>query len=132
MSRKGHSRHISVLIHLAFLLKQTLVNNSRMKVDKLRLVNYVLQVKLSKTLIKHNVHELYFPIKHSSLVFFILILIKRSLFFLYANIFPSQFEPLFGLPRDTLFVEYFWSRSKNSQPVFYFFKNTAARFFNIT
>ena len=32
---------------LAFLLMQTLVNNSRMKVDKLRLVNYILQVKLS-------------------------------------------------------------------------------------
>ena len=29
------------------------------------------------------------------------------MFFLFANIFPSQFEPLFGLPSDTLFVEYF-------------------------
>ena len=27
------------------------------------------------------------------------------LFFLYADIFPSQLEPLFGLPRGTLFVE---------------------------
>ena len=33
--------------------------------------------------------------------------IRQSLFFLYANLFPSQFEPLFGIPRDTLFVEYF-------------------------
>ena len=32
---------------MAFLLKQMLVNNSQMKVDKLRLVNYILQVKLS-------------------------------------------------------------------------------------
>ena len=32
---------------MAFLLKQTLVNKSRMKVDKLQLVNYILQVKLS-------------------------------------------------------------------------------------
>ena len=39
-------RDISVF-SMAFLLKQTLVNNSRMKVDKLRLVNYILQVKLS-------------------------------------------------------------------------------------
>ena len=62
------------------------------------------------------------------------ILIWHSLFFLYANIFLSQFEPLFGLPRDTLFGEYFWSRSKNSQHVFYWNKNTgvAARFWNIT
>ena len=39
-------RDISVF-SMAFLLKQTLVNNSRMKVDKLQLVNYILQVKLS-------------------------------------------------------------------------------------
>ena len=82
-------------------------------------------------------HEPSIPIKHSSLVFFVWrILIRHSLFFLYANIFPSQFEPLFGLPRDTLCVEYFCSRSKNSQLVFYRektlgyapIKKTAARF----
>ena len=36
---------------MAFLLKQMLVNNGRMKVDKLRLVNYILQVKLSYKLL---------------------------------------------------------------------------------
>ena len=41
------------------------------------------------------------------LVSILYILIRRSLFFLFANIFSSQFEPLFRLPRDTLFVEYF-------------------------
>ena len=35
--------------------------------------------------------------------FFNTILIKHNLFFLYPTIFPSQFEPLFGLPKDTFF-----------------------------
>ena len=47
------------------------------------------------------------------------ILIRHSLFFLYANIHLSQFEPLFWVAKDTLFVECFWSRSKDSQHLFY-------------
>ena len=44
MSRKGHSRHrCSRVLTTAFLLKQMLV----WKFDKLRLVNYILQAKLS-------------------------------------------------------------------------------------
>ena len=53
--------------------------------------------------------------------FFNRILIRHNLFFLYPTIFPSQFEPLFGLPKDMLFVEDFWSRSINSRVVFYRF-----------
>ena len=34
---------------------------------------------------------------------------------MYANIFSSQFQPLFGLPRDTLFVECFWRLSLHSR-----------------
>ena len=41
--------------------------------------------------------------------------IRLALFFLYADIFLSQFEPLFGLPRDKIFVEC----SKNLQHLFY-------------
>ena len=47
-----------------------------------------------------------------------LILIRHSLFFLYANIFPSEFEPLFGLSRDTLFAEYFEAVHKTRSTCF--------------
>ena len=43
----------------------------------------------------------------------------HSLFFLYDNIHLSQFEPLFWVQRETVFVECFLSRSKNSQHVLY-------------
>ena len=52
---------------------------------------------------------------------------RHSLFFLYANISPSQFEPLFGLPRHTLFVECFWSRSKTRSTCFIGSKTTWLR-----
>ena len=38
----------------------------------------------------------------------------------------SQFSLPMGFQRDTLFVECFWSRSKNSQHVFYRVKNDSA------
>ena len=44
---------------------------------------------------------------------------RPGLFFLYANTFPSHFEPFFGLQRDTLYVECFRSCSKKTQQVFY-------------
>ena len=73
-----------------------------------------------KTLIKRHVHELYIPIKHSLLVSFIWrILIRHSLFFLYATIFLSQFEPLFGLPRDTLLLNIFEAVQKTHASCFY-------------
>ena len=40
-------------------------------------------------------------------VFMGLCKIVNGLFFLYANVLFSQFEPLFGLQRDTLFVKCF-------------------------
>ena len=52
-------------------------------------------------------------------ILYIKILIRHIIFFFYVNIFPSQFEALFGLPRDLLFIECFWRRSINSRVVLY-------------
>ena len=56
------------------------------------------------------------------------ILIEHNLFLFYANIFASQFQPLFELPRDTLYVECFWSLSIHSRVVVYVKDNAQPRF----
>ena len=50
--------------------------------------------------------------------------VRHSLFFLYAIIFPSQFEPFSRLPRNTLLWKIFEAIQKNSEHVFYQNKNT--------
>ena len=63
------------------------------------------------------------------------------LLFLYADIFPSQFEPLFGLPRDMILGGMFLKPFKKTRSsCFIGFKNTRLglvflnpiKFFNIT
>ena len=49
---------------------------------------------------KTSREEALYPEEHSALIIFMKrILIKHSLLFLHANIFPSQFQLFFGLPR---------------------------------